>query len=112
MLTSNPGRLSLLGGQYLRWLGSGGVWATSGKSPHPEAPALTLRGVPHSGVFIPSCDEDGYYRKMQCDQSSGDCWCVDQLGLELTGTRTHGSPDCGKGRTAARGPARCGKVSC
>lgn len=47
-----------------------------------------------SGVFIPSCDEDGYYRKMQCDQSSGDCWCVDQLGLELTGTRTHGSPDC------------------
>uniref|UniRef100_A0A5F4WJS5 Testican-2 n=1 Tax=Callithrix jacchus TaxID=9483 RepID=A0A5F4WJS5_CALJA len=49
------------------------------------------------GVFIPSCDEDGYYRKMQCDQSSGDCWCVDQLGLELTGTRTHGSPDCGMG---------------
>ncbi|NIG60349.1 testican [Pontoporia blainvillei] len=46
------------------------------------------------GVFIPSCDEDGYYRKMQCDQSSSDCWCVDQLGLELTGTRTHGSPDC------------------
>ncbi|PNJ40664.1 testican-2 isoform X3 [Pongo abelii] len=46
------------------------------------------------GIFIPSCDEDGYYRKMQCDQSSGDCWCVDQLGLELTGTRTHGSPDC------------------
>ena len=50
-----------------------------------------------SGIFIPSCDEDGYYRKLQCDQSSGDCWCVDQLGLELTGTRTHGSPDCGKG---------------
>lgn len=46
------------------------------------------------GVFIPSCDEDGYYRKMQCDQGSGDCWCVDQLGLELTGTRMHGSPDC------------------
>nr|KAF6425798.1 SPARC (osteonectin), cwcv and kazal like domains proteoglycan 2 [Molossus molossus] len=46
------------------------------------------------GAFIPSCDEDGYYRKTQCDQSSGDCWCVDQLGLELTGTRTNGSPDC------------------
>ncbi|EPQ06798.1 Testican-2, partial [Myotis brandtii] len=26
------------------------------------------------GVFIPSCDEDGYYRKMQCDRSGGDCW--------------------------------------
>ncbi|XP_055969408.1 testican-2 [Sorex fumeus] len=46
------------------------------------------------GVFIPSCDEDGYYRKMQCDQSSGDCWCVDQQGLELSGSRMHGSPDC------------------
>lgn len=46
------------------------------------------------GVFIPSCDEDGYYRKMQCDQSSGECWCVDQLGVELTGTRLHGNPDC------------------
>uniref|UniRef100_A0A8C5K8S0 Sparc/osteonectin, cwcv and kazal-like domains proteoglycan 2 n=1 Tax=Jaculus jaculus TaxID=51337 RepID=A0A8C5K8S0_JACJA len=46
------------------------------------------------GVFIPSCDEDGYYRKTQCDQSSGDCWCVDQLGLELSGTRMRGNPDC------------------
>ncbi|XP_076981114.1 testican-2 isoform X2 [Tamandua tetradactyla] len=57
-------------------------------------PAVTLLDHVPSGVFIPSCDEDGYYRKMQCDQSSGDCWCVDQLGLELTGTRLHGSPDC------------------
>ncbi|XP_029464896.1 testican-2 isoform X2 [Rhinatrema bivittatum] len=46
------------------------------------------------GVFIPSCDEDGYYRKMQCDGNSGECWCVDQLGRELTGTRIHGNPDC------------------
>lgn len=73
-----------------------------------EAPALTLRGLPHAGIFIPSCDEDGYYRKMQCDQSSGDCWCVDQLGLELTGTRTHGSPDCGKPGVGSRGPPLAG----
>ncbi|XP_033004998.1 testican-2 [Lacerta agilis] len=46
------------------------------------------------GIFIPSCDEDGYYRKMQCDPSSGECWCVDHLGMELTGTRMHGNPDC------------------
>ncbi|KAH0623553.1 hypothetical protein JD844_006433 [Phrynosoma platyrhinos] len=46
------------------------------------------------GAFIPSCDEDGYYRKMQCDSSSGECWCVDHLGTELTGTRMHGNPDC------------------
>ncbi|XP_013930700.1 PREDICTED: testican-2-like [Thamnophis sirtalis] len=31
---------------------------------------------------------------MQCDSSSGECWCVDHLGTELTGTRMHGNPDC------------------
>ncbi|XP_064369681.1 testican-2 isoform X2 [Dromaius novaehollandiae] len=46
------------------------------------------------GIFIPSCDEDGYYRKLQCEQGGGECWCVDPLGLELTGTRGHGRPDC------------------
>ncbi|NXG28905.1 TICN2 protein, partial [Dromaius novaehollandiae] len=34
------------------------------------------------GIFIPSCDEDGYYRKLQCEQGGGECWCVDPLGLE------------------------------
>lgn len=46
------------------------------------------------GAFIPSCDEDGYYRKLQCDQSRGECWCVDQHGGELMGSRIHGNPDC------------------
>uniref|UniRef100_A0AAY3ZTE0 Testican-2 n=1 Tax=Denticeps clupeoides TaxID=299321 RepID=A0AAY3ZTE0_9TELE len=46
------------------------------------------------GVYIPSCDEDGYYRKMQCDQVRGECWCVDHNGEELTGSRTTGRPDC------------------
>ncbi|XP_067343573.1 activating signal cointegrator 1 complex subunit 1 isoform X2 [Channa argus] len=45
-------------------------------------------------TYIPSCDEDGYYRKVQCDQSRGECWCVDQHGEEMTGTRIHGNPDC------------------
>uniref|UniRef100_A0AAR2KEW7 Testican-2 n=1 Tax=Pygocentrus nattereri TaxID=42514 RepID=A0AAR2KEW7_PYGNA len=47
-------------------------------------------------AYIPSCDEDGYYRKLQCDQSRGECWCVDQHGGELMGSRIHGNPDCGK----------------
>ncbi|XP_041938326.1 testican-2-like isoform X1 [Alosa sapidissima] len=46
------------------------------------------------GMYIPSCDEDGYYRKVQCDQSRGECWCVDQHGGELMGSRIHGNPDC------------------
>lgn len=48
-----------------------------------------------AGMYIPNCDEDGYYRKVQCDQSRGECWCVDQHGGELMGSRIHGNPDCG-----------------
>uniref|UniRef100_A0A8C2WN07 Testican-2 n=1 Tax=Cyclopterus lumpus TaxID=8103 RepID=A0A8C2WN07_CYCLU len=44
------------------------------------------------GRFIPSCDEDGYYRKQQCDR--GECWCVDQNGGEVAGSRMRGKPDC------------------
>ncbi|XP_053292240.1 testican-2 [Pleuronectes platessa] len=46
------------------------------------------------GRFIPSCDEDGYYRKQQCDR--GECWCVDQNGGEVAGSRIRGKPDCDK----------------
>uniref|UniRef100_A0A672GYM4 Testican-2 n=1 Tax=Salarias fasciatus TaxID=181472 RepID=A0A672GYM4_SALFA len=44
------------------------------------------------GRFIPSCDEDGYFRKQQCDR--GECWCVDQNGGEVAGSRIRGKPDC------------------
>ncbi|TKS89730.1 Testican-2 SPARC/osteonectin, CWCV, and [Collichthys lucidus] len=50
--------------------------------------------MPTYWMYIPSCDEDGYYRKVQCDQSRGECWCVDQHGGEMMGTRIHGNPDC------------------
>ncbi|XP_017559058.1 testican-2 [Pygocentrus nattereri] len=46
------------------------------------------------GVYIPSCDEDGYYKKLQCDQSRAECWCVDPHGNEVSGSRVHGNPDC------------------
>ncbi|XP_027033560.2 testican-2 isoform X2 [Tachysurus fulvidraco] len=46
------------------------------------------------GMFIPSCDEDGYYRKLQCDQSRAECWCADLHGTEVTGSRVRGKPDC------------------
>ncbi|KAK2876029.1 hypothetical protein Q8A67_020125 [Cirrhinus molitorella] len=46
------------------------------------------------GMYIPSCDEDGYYRKQQCDHSRGECWCVDPHGAEAMGSRIHGNPDC------------------
>ncbi|XP_065152663.1 testican-2 [Paramisgurnus dabryanus] len=45
-------------------------------------------------TYIPSCDEDGFYRRLQCDKSRRECWCVDQHGGELMGSRIHGNPDC------------------
>ncbi|XP_066574157.1 testican-3 [Amia ocellicauda] len=47
------------------------------------------------GLYIPSCDEDGYYKPTQCHGSSGQCWCVDRYGNEVVGSRMHGASDCG-----------------
>ncbi|XP_069100081.1 testican-3 [Pleurodeles waltl] len=47
------------------------------------------------GVYVPMCDEDGYYKATQCHESMGLCWCVDRYGNELTGSRTNGAVDCG-----------------
>lgn len=47
-------------------------------------------------MFIPSCDEDGYFRKLQCDQSRAECWCADLHGTEVPGSRVRGKPDCGE----------------
>ncbi|XP_071605067.1 testican-2 isoform X2 [Heliangelus exortis] len=55
------------------------------------------------GTFIPSCDEDGYYRRAQCEPGGGECWCVDPHGAELTGTRLHGTPDCEEATTGFSG---------
>ncbi|XP_061531344.1 thyroglobulin isoform X2 [Phycodurus eques] len=62
-----------------------------------------------SGVFVPSCEEDGAFSSVQC-RRGGQCWCVDPTGAELPGTRQHGdflvcggdvSEDCGSLRRAA-----------
>lgn len=48
------------------------------------------------GQYLPSCDEEGYYRSHQCHSSSGQCWCVDRYGNEVAGSRTHGPANCGE----------------
>ncbi|XP_034044232.1 testican-3 isoform X2 [Thalassophryne amazonica] len=47
------------------------------------------------GQYLPSCDDEGYYRSHQCHSSSGQCWCVDRYGNEVAGSRTRGPADCG-----------------
>ncbi|XP_044070690.1 nidogen-1 [Siniperca chuatsi] len=43
---------------------------------------------PPIGQYIPTCDENGAYEPMQCHGSTGHCWCVDQNGHEISGTRS------------------------
>ncbi|XP_044931407.1 testican-1 isoform X1 [Mustela putorius furo] len=46
------------------------------------------------GVFIPRCNEEGYYKATQCHGSTGQCWCVDKYGNELAGSRKQGAVSC------------------
>ena len=49
------------------------------------------------GEFIPDCEDDGSYTAMQCWASTGYCWCVDEDGIEITGTSLgpgEGTPNC------------------
>ena len=50
--------------------------------------------LPH-GAFIPKCTDDGAFELVQCNPSTGFCWCVDEDGAEITHTKTkQGRPDC------------------
>ena len=48
-----------------------------------------------AGVFIPDCDDDGFYKRLQCHGSKGECWCVDRNGHEIPQTRVKGHAECG-----------------
>ncbi|XP_061675641.1 thyroglobulin isoform X2 [Syngnathoides biaculeatus] len=38
------------------------------------------------------CSPSGHFLPVQCDAAVGQCWCVDQDGVELYGTRQTGTP--------------------
>ncbi|KAM7443673.1 hypothetical protein ABFA07_007562 [Porites harrisoni] len=46
------------------------------------------------GAFIPKCNEDGTYARVQCWGSTGYCWCASEDGTEWPGTRVRGQPKC------------------
>ena len=57
---------------------------------HKEAlqlPATPLR-------LIPSCKRDGRFEEIQCLPVTSECWCVDEYGKEIKGTRTTGYLRC------------------
>ncbi|XP_036065729.1 SPARC-related modular calcium-binding protein 1 isoform X2 [Oryzias melastigma] len=47
-------------------------------------------------VFIPDCGSGGLYRPVQCHQSTGYCWCVqEETGRPIPGSSTrYRTPDC------------------
>lgn len=64
-----------------------------------SVPSILLRGQPMviTGSFVPQCDDDGFYSRVQCHSSTGECWCVDRNGKRISdATATTGSPDCAK----------------
>ena len=56
--------------------------------------------LPLVGRYIPQCKEDGSWHEVQCHGSTGYCWCVDQEGKKLLGTKVHARegrlPNCTK----------------
>nr|XP_029136402.1 nidogen-2 isoform X2 [Labrus bergylta] len=46
-------------------------------------------GKPEAQQYVPQCDADGQFRPVQCYGETTYCWCVDQDGREVPGTRSH-----------------------
>jgi len=45
------------------------------------------------GAFVPHCEADGSFSPVQCNGSTGYCWCVDKNGATIVGTQVQpGSP--------------------
>ncbi|XP_015271152.1 PREDICTED: thyroglobulin, partial [Gekko japonicus] len=41
--------------------------------------------------YVPQCLEDGQFRNVQCDNLQLSCWCVDENGAEVPGSKQNGS---------------------
>jgi len=48
----------------------------------------------HSKQFVSHCKFDGNFEELQCQNSSGLCWCVDRYGKELSSTATNQTVEC------------------
>ena len=48
------------------------------------------------GAYTPQCDRDGRFRPLQCNPSTGFCWCVDIHGQPMGSSRRRGPVNCGE----------------
>lgn len=51
-------------------------------------------GSSEQNIYVPQCNLDGSFEEVQCHGSSNECWCVDEQGSELNGTRRKGPLKC------------------
>jgi len=56
---------------------------------------------PLARIYIPECETNGMYRRAQCHNATGYCFCVDDsTGVPIPGTSTHNAtPDCSEIKT-------------
>ncbi|CAG9807363.1 unnamed protein product [Chironomus riparius] len=49
----------------------------------------------NNSQYTPNCDDQGFYRPIQCHNILQVCWCVDKHGVEFANTRSKNKkPDC------------------
>ncbi|XP_074677239.1 nidogen-2 isoform X1 [Strix aluco] len=53
-------------------------------------------GSPRRDQYVPQCEAGGAFTPLQCHGDSGYCWCVDESGREIQGTRSEpgSTPPC------------------
>uniref|UniRef100_A0A4W3IAF4 Nidogen 2 n=1 Tax=Callorhinchus milii TaxID=7868 RepID=A0A4W3IAF4_CALMI len=92
-----------------------GLQCRPGKNPEHNRERLqaeySSRGDrPHFTIHIPQCDEHGNFRPLQCHGSIGQCWCVNERGQEIPGSRTFpgtDQPQCGLPEPTTRPQTLC-----
>lgn len=72
-----------------------------------RAKALLPSGV--QSVRIPRCRKGGEFERVQCsnEKAGEDCWCIDEYGVELPGTR-----NATRGGVVCKEPEHCNASAC